>query len=168
MSAKKDDDTGHWPQSFNPAKSQERQPQSAQILATRQKSGTSAGGLSEEEPLPPIRPSRYEAYRPGRTRPALRIDTATQGMHFPAYHTLADVLFDSDHQATIILIFDVMTVRIIGENLWPVAYIVGGRRCESIHEYHSDLYDEPPVPGEPVIRKITFEPIAGAYEIGKE
>jgi hypothetical protein len=46
-----------------------------------------------------------------------------------------------------------MAVKVRGENLKHVVDALRFRRCSVIREYHPDSFD-PPVPGEPVIRKI--------------
>ena len=84
----------------------------------------------------------------------LRIHRATQPSRFPNYNYLLDIVYDHDFQTVFTLIYSFMTVEVRGNNLDPVVHAISSGSCESIHEYHRNLYDKP-ADTEPLIEGIT-------------
>ena len=109
-----------------------------------------------QDPQPEGDPRTYAAFDLRDRSEVLSIYSATGPCRNPAYSYLLDVVYEHHFQSAFQLIYSFMGIEVKGENLGPIVHAINFRQCACIRQYHRELFDHPPVNGEPVIHSITL------------
>jgi hypothetical protein len=115
----------------------------------------------------------YEAYdTSGKPCPYTEIRCLLQPSQAPQSRFLMAVVFSSDYDEAMTLIYSFLAVEIKGKNLKEIRRAIQNGRCEFIQEFHANEF-VPPAKGEPVIESIRFitgeklDDILATYKAGK-
>jgi hypothetical protein len=115
--------------------------------------------LLHKEPPKPLKNAdgltEYAAFHAKDKLRYLKIYTATQGNHTPAYFHLLKTATDGERGKEISLLFSYWIVNIRGNNLQEVALSLEMRGCAFIQEFDPHKFAKPK-PEEPIIDSIEF------------
>jgi hypothetical protein len=88
-------------------------------------------------------PRQYQAVETAPKSARLMILCRDGPSHVPAYHLLADLVFDARFAGTFVLMFSTLAVTVQGRNLAPVIHAIARQRAVTITEYDPQAHDAP-------------------------